>query len=386
MSQRILHVGLLALGAATAACSSSSSTDSLVDCSQSANSADPKCNDDQAGTVGKGPKFEGGLTTQVNHGFITGNQLVVAVEFGGEDDEYGGVFGIDLTTGDRTLLAGKYMDPVMGEVSKGTPAPGMSLNEVRDVALGPNNTWYALVNQSLLSNRTIFSIDPATGNQKVVYDQFNAPCMGLSNGAQVALDPDSGFTVGPDGSLYVALNNNPESSGKGIAKLTANGACSIVTLSAAATASDDKGTGPEVTGSLLYNVTYNNNAIDVLQFNTHSSVISIDPATGNRTMVSLAPDKGTGPELLGGSMAIAKDGTIWTYDGYDGTSEFVFVSANPSTGNRTGVKVTAGPAAREQGTDKGIWAHPDGTHILVQYANAILIVDPATGNSNTLSY
>jgi hypothetical protein len=48
----------------------------------------------------------------VNHGFVSGNQLILAVEFSGTDDEYGGIFGVELSTGKRTLLAGKYPDPV----------------------------------------------------------------------------------------------------------------------------------------------------------------------------------------------------------------------------------------------------------------------------------
>lgn len=62
------------------------------------------------------------------------------------------------------------------------------------------------------------------------------------------------------------------------------------------------------------------------------------------------------------------------------------VSIDPTNGNRTRHEPKRGPAGRIQGPDRGIWAHPNGKNIILQYGNAIIIYDPATGNSNTLSY
>lgn len=380
---------LLALAAPVVACTSLTGTDDddggLFDCSQAGTDADPRCNTSMAGTVGSGPKFTGGLTTTVRHGFVAGDQLVLAVEFTAADDTYGGIFGVDLKTGNRTLLSGKYKDPVTGDVSKGAGPAGKSLNQVRDIALGPNNTWYALAAQNLQANRIVYAIDPATGDQRVVFDAASAPCTGITGVAQVSFDPDSGLAVGGDGAVYLALNNIPQSSGKGVARIGADGKCTVVTLSGAATSADNHGSGPDVIGTFLYNLTFRDGVLAVLQFNTHSSIITIDPATGNRTMVSVSPDKGMGPDLATDSMAIAPDGTFWTYHGQR-NGVFGLVSVDPATGNRTAHDAKAGPLKKEQGPDRGIWAHPDGKHILMQYANAILIYDPATGNSNTLSY
>jgi hypothetical protein len=346
-----------------------------VDCT-AWDSKDVKCSGD-VGTVGSGPKFTGGLTTSVNHGFISGNELIVAVELQGSDDEYGGIFSIDLTSGKRTLRSGKLKDPVEGDQTKGA---GKSLNMVKDVALAPNGSWIALANTGLVSSRTIFSIDPATGNRKVIFDDALVPCAGASG--KVAFDPSSGLTVGSDNAIYLVLNNMPQSSGKGIAKLTLDGKCSVVTLSGGP---KNIGTGPDVIGSFLYNVTFKGDSLYLLQFNTHPSVLSIDPKTGNRKMVSVSPDKGTGPDARGDSMAVAADGTIWTYHGYrSGSTDLV--SIDPTTGNRTAYTPKRGPVGRIQGADRGIWVHPNGKNILLQYGNAILIFDPATGNSNTLSH
>lgn len=350
---------------------------SLVDCTQRSNEKDPKCNASEAGTVGSGPKFSGGLTTAVNHGFVSGNELIVAVELTGADDDYGGIFSIDLSTGKRTLRSGKLKDPVEGDQSKGT---GKSLNMVRDVAPGPNGTWIALAAKGTTSNRTLLSIDPSTGNRKVVFDDAKATCTGAS--VPVSFDPISGVTVGPDGSIFAVLNNMPQSSGKGIAKISPDGKCSVVTLSGGGTS---KGTGPDMIGSFLYNVTFRKDALYILQYNTHPSILSIDPKTGNRKMISVSPDKGTGPDMGGDSMAIAPDGTFWTYNGFR-SGVTGLVSVDPATGNRTRHEPKGGPARRIQGPDRGIWVHPDGKHVLLQYGNAILVYDPATGNSNTLSY
>lgn len=356
----------------------------MVDCRAREHEKNVRCVPPQAGTVGSGPKFSGGLTTQVNDGFVSGNQLIVAVELGGTDDEYGGIFGIDLTTGARTLLSGKLNDPVNGELSKGNGPPGKSLNQIRDVTPGPNNTWLAMTAKNLQANRTIFSINPVTGDRTVLFDSANTPCTGIGGGGTVMFDYSSGLTAGPDGAIYVALNHMPQLSGKGIAKIV-GGKCSVVTLSGASNTSNNRGGGPNVIGSFLYNITYRNNALYLLQFNTHPSIVSIDPTTGNRTMVSVAPDKGTGPELATDSMAFAPDGTIWTYNA-SRNGLYGLVSVDPASGNRTRSEPKGGPARWARGADRGIWVHPDGKHLLLQYGNAIIIYDPATGNSNTLSY
>lgn len=359
----------------------------MVDCTTRPNDdKDPKCVSAVAGTVGTGPKFTGGLTTQVGHGFISGNQLIVAVELTGADDEYGGIFGVDLTTGDRTLLSGKLNDPVNGEVSKGTGPAETSLNGVRDVAQGPNNTWIAFAAKNVAAERVLFSIDPATGNRKVIFKGTSTACTGIANNATVAFDNVSGLAVGPDGASYLALNNIPQGSGKGIAKVTPDGKCSVVTLSAATVAANNKGSGPTMIGSFLYNVTYQNDALYLLQFNTHPSILSINPVTGNRTMISVSPDKGTGPDLATDSMAVSPDGqTIWTYNAVR-NGKYGLVSADVATGNRTPSEPKGGPAKKAQAPDRGIWVHPDGAHLLLQYANSIILYEPATGNSNTLSY
>ena len=65
--------------------------------------------------------------------------------------------------------------------------------------------------------------------------------------AKTMFDPTAG-TVGADGATYAVLNNFPQSSGKGIARVTPDGKCSVVTLSASAT---NKGAGPEQHALLL---------------------------------------------------------------------------------------------------------------------------------------
>jgi hypothetical protein len=350
----------------------------MVDCTTRANEKDVKCQG-EPGTAGSGPKFKGGLTTEINHGFVRGNELVVAVELTGADDEYGGVFSVDLSNGNRKLISGKYNDPLEGEVTRGS---GKTLNMVKDVAPGPNGTLIAFAAKNLGANRLIVSINPATGDRSVLFDQAKTSCAGISD-REVMFDPGSGVAVGPDGAVYAVLNNMPQGSGKGIARI-AGGKCAVVTLSGADNAATNKGGGPTMIGSFLYNLTFRDNALYVLQYNTHPSIMKIDPATGNRSIVSSA-DRGTGRDLAENSFAFAADGTIWTYQGYkSGFSGLVAV--DPSTGNRTVSDPKGGPIKRTQGPDRGLWAHPDGKRLIVQYAKGLYLYDPATGNSNTLSY
>jgi hypothetical protein len=370
-------VALTTLATTFAASRADAGPVTMIDCTARANENDVKCSSSKAGTVGSGPKFAGGMTTAVNHGFVSGNQLIVAVEFTAADDDLGGIFGIDLTTGKRTLLSGKIKDPVEGDVVKGT---GKSLNMVRDVAPAPNGSWVAYATQNNSANRVLMTIDPATGNRKTFFDEGLSTCTGSV--AKVMFDPTAGITVGADGATYAVLNNFPQSSGKGIARITPDGKCSVVTLSASP--ASNKGTGPDVIGSFLYNPTYRADSIFLLQYNTHPSVIAVDAKTGNRRIVSSA-DKGTGPDAAGDSLAVAPDGTIWTYNAYR-SGVYGLVSIDPATGNRTRSEPKGGPAKRAQGADRGIYVHPDGKHLLLQYGNAILLYEPATGNSNTLSY
>jgi hypothetical protein len=351
----------------------------MVDCTVRANDKDAKCAGEQ-GTAGSGPKFKGGLTTEINHGFVRGSELIVAVELTGADDDYGGIFSVDLTTGNRKLISGKYNDPVDGEVARGSGK--VSLNAVRDVAPGPNGTLIAFAVKNLQATRSILSINPATGDRTVLWDQREGSCAGIPN-RDVLFDPGSGIAVGPDGAVYAVLNNNPQGTGKGIAKIT-GGKCSVITLSGAETTANNKGGGPTMIGSFLYNLTFRNDGLYILQYNTHPSIMKIDPATGNRSIVSSA-DKGTGHDLAENSMAFAPDGTIWTYQAYkSGFSGLVAV--DPSTGNRTVSEPKGGPVKRTQGSDHGLWVHPDGKRLIVQYAKGLFLYDPATGNSNALSY
>jgi len=247
------------------------------------------------------------------------------------------------------------------------------LNQVRDVQPGPNGTYIALAAESNKANRVIVSIDPATGNRKTLFDGGMTEC----GTVKAMFDHMSGLAVAPDGAMYLALNNMPQSSGKGIARLTPDGKCSVVTLSGASVAANNKGSGPDMIGTFLYNVTYRNNLLYVLQFNTHSSILQIDPKTGNRTMITVNPDKGTGPDVGTDSMAISPAGTFWTYHAYR-NGVYGLVDVDPATGNRTKHEPKGGPAKRAQGPDRGIYVHPDGKRVLFQYANSIIVYDPST--------
>jgi len=347
----------------------------MLDCTNRDNQSKPKCGTSDAGTIGTGPKFTGGFSA-VNNGFVSGNQLVIAVDLKAEGDKYGGVFGVDLTTGNRKLLSGIMDDPVEGEVTKGS---GPNLDTIVTVQPGPGGKWFAYTAQGSSGKRAVLSIDPKTGDRTALFEGNQVKCVGIEK----AVTFDSKMAVGPDGSFYFMLNGNPMGTGKGVAKVQ-NGKCTVLSLSLGAEGSN-KGTGPTMIGTDLNDIEIRDNALYVLQWNTHHSIIKVDLATGNRTLVSSA-DKGTGRDMQGNSMAFMPDGKIWTYAAYaNGFSGLVAV--DPGTGNRTVSEPQGrGPIARTQGADHGLWAHPDGKHLIAQYGKHLVIYDPATGNSNELSY
>ncbi|MBV9949092.1 MAG: hypothetical protein JOZ69_19745, partial [Myxococcales bacterium] len=207
----------------------------LLDCTRTANASDPRCTGPScafAGTLGAGPIL--GCSSgfpEIRFGFVdpAAGRLVVAVEMGVQSDANGGVFSVDLRSGDRTLLSGQYQDPATGTVARGT---GPDLGGVWDVEAAPDGSWLALVAKGSTDNRQIVRVDPATGN-RVLVDDFST----LDCGGGICVTPGylGGLAVAGDGSVYLGLDDNPVGSGNGVARLAATStptapACSVISL------------------------------------------------------------------------------------------------------------------------------------------------------------
>ncbi|HEU4533352.1 MAG TPA: hypothetical protein VFS00_04510, partial [Polyangiaceae bacterium] len=135
----------------------------LVDCTSPDNLEDAKCTKkmlSDSPKVGSGPRFAGfsAGTNDVRLGFLEGTLLTVAVETGSNTDDKGVVGTVDIVTGERKVLSGKYEDPAEGTIEVGK---GPALNGVFGVIKSKSGLLLATVNPGATAF-AIVSIDPAT--------------------------------------------------------------------------------------------------------------------------------------------------------------------------------------------------------------------------------
>ena len=254
------------------------------------------------------------------------------------------IFRVDPTTGAKTEISGK-------NVGSGPEFTDHSL-----LSLSPSGEIYAA------SGGAIYRIDPATGNRTIVSDSTHGsgpPELGYITGVQTLPDgsllacsygnelarvdpvtgsrtalPDlandppgftfaAGLSIAPNGEVWIADNLF----GPVLRYDVNTGEHSIVSSSLDAPL---VGTGPafgqpvgqtfNLTGDLFYVCQYTN-------------ILSIDPATGNRAIVSSwdpANLVGTGDPIGGGVLRIQPDGSLLTQD-----ISNHFYRVNPVTGDRT---------------------------------------------------
>jgi hypothetical protein len=125
------------------------------------------------------------------------------------------------------------------------------------------------------------------------------------------------------------------------------------------------------------------------------AVFAVDPATGNRSLVSRLNYRGTGPDI-GNPKAIAVDSNNNIYV-VNTTPAVAIVKIDPATGNRTTVSQSASPAVGTGSTftsPNGITIRPSDGKLLVTDSggtdgsagsDAVIVVDPATGNRSILT-
>src|SRR5262249_39446872 len=154
----------------------------------------------------------------IRGGFVSGTTLILAVEYGAQDDDLGGVVSVDLTTGNRTLVSGKRSDTE----GRGDGSPKLNnvqipdLGGIWDVEPLPGGHYLAIVSKGVSGRRTLVEIDPATGNRTLVWasdfadsvDQKNVETMiaeaNLCNNPGGAyVDPSqSALAVDASGNIY----------------------------------------------------------------------------------------------------------------------------------------------------------------------------------------
>jgi sugar lactone lactonase YvrE len=265
------------------------------------------------------------------------------------------VFQIDPITGDRTVLSG------MGVGS------GLSLLQVRGVAIDRWGQIYVTDAES--TRRRVVRIDPVSGSRTLVSGMDRGTGPNLVAPFALAFDSEgelylSDISTGLDAIFHIDIRTGDRT---------------IVSSSAV-------GTGP-VFGNPT---TLAFDASDLLLVGDQvlDGVFSVDALSGNRTIVSDA-SRGTGPPIatpLG--MGIAADGTIYvaTISGGLTSSSSSVVEVNPATGNRLTVSSSSVGSGPELAGIRGLTI--DAAHNLFVVdvdLDAVLRVDRVSGNRTVTS-
>jgi hypothetical protein len=366
-----------------------------VDC-RNPNQTDVRCDvNAPPRSVGSGPNdnfysYGGGFLDPANHRLV----VAFACDICSANDT--GVMGVDLVTGDRTLLSGVVQDPLTGAQHAGT---GDALTSVDDVQRAPNGMWWEL--DSISDAAMLHEIDPATGDRTVLYtpEQLGlatSSCTLQGRPLQVGGDGrvfgrPANMVIHPDRKIYLTADRSfdtspgqPEIDVAAIVELD-GAACRVVTAFSPKDSTLAIGSGPGIYDSYGW-LTERNGALvsDLASQYLHA----IDIATGNRTMLASAdPDAllGTGGKFGGGFTALAADGNTVLVTGNSETEAFGgIVAIDLRTGDRTTNAPDAGPQLNAKAAN--MLPHPTLENVYVMPGQGMItLYEPATGNSIYLS-
>jgi hypothetical protein len=346
----------------------------LVDCAADENDA-PQCdNYPDVGTIGSGLPIYG--DSQIYAGFLDGSSLYVAVDLGDEPDDIGGVMRIDLPTGERTWIAGNHRYEDGGELTM--LGAGAEIGAMRGLARLSDGRVIAYRGEESDNDSGLFEVDLQTGDRTdfvlTVDGRYTCEGLGFQLGAKAQLAP------GTDGDFYVAGGATGDQS---LLRFGSDGSCTIVSRSGDP-AGADIGMGPEF-GALAEGLEMHDGRLYGLVGFGYRDLFTIDPTTGDRTLLSSDGAKvGTGPELGADSLDVTAD-KIWTTG--DVSQIEPMTSVDPVTGDRTDELVSPlfGP----------IWGgvadiKPEifvyGDQIVFELGGGgIGVYEPATKNSNWIS-
>jgi hypothetical protein len=336
------------------------------------------------GTIGTGPPLY-----QVGVGICTvdtaHNRLVISASSPDATPPYGALLGVDLTTGNRTLISGGWADPRTGAFSQGSGPPITYASAVRVAADGSYvvATMVVTGTGNAAKNVTqLVGVDPVSGARTVIFDASthtaaNDPCTGLST---------SRFALGADGTAYftrpfvhahevVAEKNN---------------VCHDVLCSSC---TPPLGTGPDFDNNIIADTQLGPDG-NVWMLTNFGSVIRLDPTTETYVRFSSSDTSalvGTGPGLpiadlltpavmtfFNGSLyALGRDPSPLNVRGYGGG-----VQVDLTTGNRTQLQL-----AGFVFIDVECWAPVPGKPYIAAVAGdqAIGLYEPSSGNAVILS-
>lgn len=274
----------------------------------------------------------------------------------------GGLIGVDPADGSRTLLSGNANPPGDPEFVE----PVMPAFEASGQILVSDYTGGALLR-----------VDPATGARSVV------------TSATVGSGPAAGsigiVAIEPDGNVLVT-SDDFETDTSSVLRVDP------VTGDRTAVSSDSVGTGPalETLRGLVLAPDGTIYALNSGFIGDDAQLIRIDPATGDRAIIS-SDTVGTGPwATLGTALAREPDGNLLVSD----ADAPALLRVNPATGVRTTVSsdsVGSGPTIVTIG---GLLVDVDGSILMTDAGDTpaggdpdgrVLRVDPASGDRTTVT-
>ena len=391
-----------------------------IDCRAPENEHSPACGRPSAldpGAAGSGPPLS--MLAPSGHifgGIFFASQIVVGLGWGDEKPE-GLVAAIDPGTGKRTVVSGQY-DQLGVTMTRGAGTP---LQWVHDVGIragtegdihGPLFAFTGRLGGGarLLQGDAgeivvtepakrepfrIVAIDPQSGDRTIVWESAH-PDFGhctKTDGkgkAREVLPVSQALAIGPDGTFYLALDDNPNGVGRAILAIARDGkTCAAVSAWKSSNHSEDRGSGP-TSVSKIRSLRWVGDALYALAW-FGPTLVRIDPASGDRTIVSASGKEavGGGPDL-GHEWLAAGDrgGAFWTVGPVTtaraGPKPIVRVDV--ASGMRVALPALVGPVSLgTQEATGGVWPIEGTRNLAVVVDKAFVMLDPETGNSFTLS-
>lgn len=339
---------------------------SLVDCRDPNHSGDFACRTIETlepGSVGQGPApiwVQNSIRKlQVVGGAIHAGELFLAVR-SSENLGQGGVLGVDLATGARRLVSGTLLT-TEGSLTQGT---GDNFAELAGVGFGGGLFAHIWPEWGGFTG-FIYDIDAHSGDHttRTIGDKCESALpQPLSKEGWIFP------AVAPDTTVYLAAVNLQ---GEHIVRVLGDECDLFATLT--------------LPGS-LQSMRWQNGQLWLVD-NAGSTLQSMDLSTGKTTAVSQTTPAVPGLEPITlGNQSVAVDGnTAWTVgSAFEGG--FHLVEVNVATGERKLHAEDVGPARTSAYFPKHVFVHPTLAAVIVVMDGAVILYDPATDESNVLSY
>lgn len=296
---------------------------------------------------------------------INVGDILVADDGAGENDR-GVIFIIDPDTGSRTILT-----------DFGRPGQGPLGDEPRDLAMEPDGNICVIDNDSGTDGiGQLFRVDATNGVRTVISD-FGNPAQGPLG------DLPQGLALFTNGDLYVTDRDAPNGDG-GLFRVD-----KITGFRTLITDLSDNAQGP--TGESAHDVAEGPGGAILLITSAGSTdnrglLFQVDPVTGFRTVVSDMGNIAQGPLAFPRWLALPPVGNVIYALNNQAGNQFLF-AINPATGNRVIISDFANAGQGPTDTNAQGIAIDGSGQILVNGngSEVLFLIDPITGNRTVVT-